>query len=74
MPFTGSMLFPFNGHAAEVPVSDFDIPQFGESGFIQQQQQEQQQQEPTSTKCPKHSVPAAACSSEQEATDVLNCG
>ena len=29
-------LCPFNGHAAEVPVSDFDIPQFGEPGFIQQ--------------------------------------
>ena len=65
-------LCPFNGHAAEVPVSDFDIPQFGEPGFTQQQQQEQQQQEPTSTKHPKHSVPAAAAgSSEQEATDVL---
>ena len=63
-------LCPFNGHAAEVPVSDFDIPQFGEPGFIQQQQQQQQQQqEPTST---KHHVPAAAAgSSEQEATDVL---
>ena len=65
-------LCPFNGHAAEVPVSDFDIPEFGEPGFIQQQQQEQQQQEPTSNKHPKHSVPAAAAgSSEQEATDVL---
>ena len=63
-------LCPFNGHAAEVPVSDFDIPQFGEPCFMQQQQQqEQQQQEPTST---KHCVPAAAAgSSEQEATDVL---
>ena len=62
-------LCPFNGHAAEVPVSDFYIPQFGEPGFIQQQQQEQQHQEPTSTKC---CVPAAAAgSSEQEATDVL---
>ena len=65
-------LCPLNGHVAEVPVSDFDIPQFGEPGFIQQQQQEQQQQEPTSTKHPKHSVPAAAAgSSEQETTDVL---
>ena len=62
-------LCPFNGHAAEVPVSDFDIPQFGEPCFIQQQQQEQQQQEPTSTKC--HVPTAAAGSSEQEATDVL---
>ena len=62
-------LCPFNGHAAEVPVSDFDIPQFGEPCFIQQQQQEQQQQEPTSTKC--HVPAAAAGSSEQEATDVL---
>ena len=62
-------LCPFNGHAAEMPVSDFDIPQFGEPGFIQQQQQEQQQQEPTSTKC--HVPAAAAGSSEQEATDVL---
>ena len=65
-------LCPFNGHAAEVPVSDFDISQFGKPSFIQQQQQEQQQQEPTSTKHPKHSVPAAAAgSSEQEATDIL---
>ena len=62
-------LCPFNGHAAEVPVSDFDIPQFGEPCFMQQQQQEQQQQEPTSTKC--HVPAAAAGSSEQEATDVL---
>ena len=65
-------LCPCNGHAAQVPVSDFDIPQFGEPVFTQQQQQEQPHQEPTSTKCTKHFVPAAAAgSSEQEVTDVV---
>ena len=27
-------LCPFNGHAAEVPVSDFDIPQFGTRNYM----------------------------------------
>ena len=60
-------LCPFNGHA-KVPLSDFDIPQFGEPCFMQQQQQEQQQQEPTSTKC---HVPAAAAGSSNRC---FNCG
>ena len=68
-------LCPCNGHAAQVPVSNFEIPQFGEPVFTQQQQQAQPQQEPTSTKCTKHSVSAAAAgSSEQEATDVVTAG
>ena len=68
-------LSPCNGHATQVPVSDFDIPEFGEPVFTLQQQQEQPllQEQPTSTMCRKHSVPAAAAgSAEQQATDVVN--
>ena len=63
----------------QIPVSDFDVPEFGEPVFTQQQQQEQPllKDKPTTslpsilrTKC---SAPAAAAgSAEQIATDVVN--
>ena len=42
-------LSPCNGHVTEIPVSDFDIPEFGQPVFTQQQQQEQPllQEQPT---------------------------
>ena len=62
---------PCNGHATQVPVSDFDIPEFGEPVFTQQQ--EQPPLPLPSTMHTKHSVPAAAAgSAEQQATDVVN--
>ena len=70
-------LSPCNWHVTEIPVSDFDVPQFGEPVFTQQQQQEQQlsQEQPTvpSTMCTKCTAPAAAAeNAEQQATDVVN--
>ena len=72
-------LSPYNGHVTEIPVSDFDVPEFAKPVFIQQQQQEQPllQEQPTiplaSTMCTKHTAPAAASgSAEQQATDVVN--
>ena len=70
-------LSPCNGHVTEIPVSDFDVPQFGEPVFTQQQQQPLLQEQPTvplpSTLRTKHTVPAAAAgSAEQQATDVVN--
>ena len=63
----------------KIPVSDFDVPQFGEPVFSQQQQQEQPllQEQPTvplpSTMHTKCTAPAAAAgSAEQQATDVVN--
>ena len=72
-------LSPCNGHVTEIPVSDFDVPQFGEPAFTHQQQQEQTllQEQLTvpfpCTLCTKHTFPAAtAGSAEQQATDVVN--
>ena len=72
-------LSPCNGHVTEIPVSDFDVPEFGEPVFTQQQQQEQLllQEQPAvplpSTVCTKCTAPAAAAgSTEQQATDVVN--
>ena len=72
-------LSPCNGHVTEIPFSDFDVPQFGESVFTQQQQHEQPllQEQSTvplpSTLHTKHTVPAAAAgSAEQQATDVVD--
>ena len=62
-------LFSCNGHVTEIPVSDFDVPQFGEPVFTQQQQQQQpllqeQQKVPLpSTMCTKHTALAAAAGS-----------
>ena len=64
-------LSPYNGHVTQIPVSDFDVPQFGESVFTQQQQEQPLlQDKPTtplpSTLCTKHSAPAAAAGSAQQ--------
>ena len=68
-----------NGQVTEIPVSDFDVPQFGEPVFTQQLQQEQPllQEQPKvplpSTMHTKHTAPAAAAgSAEQQATDVVD--
>ena len=73
------ILSPCNGHVTEIPVNDFDVPQFGEPVFTQQQQQEQALllEQPTvplpSTMHTKCTVPAAAVgSAEQQAIDVVN--
>ena len=52
-------LSPCNGHVTEIPVSDFDVPEFGEPVFTQQQQEQPLlQEQPTvplpSTMCTKH--------------------
>ena len=70
-------LSPCNRHFTEIPVSDFDVPQFGEPVFTQQQQQpllqEQQKVPLPSTTCTKCTAPAAAAgSAEQQATDVVD--
>ena len=72
-------LSPCNGHVTEIPVSDYDVPQFGEPVFTQQQQQEQPllQEQPKvplpSTMHTKCTAPAAAAgSAEQQATDVVD--
>ena len=52
-------LSPCNGHVTEIPVSDFDVPQFGEPVFT-----------PMHT---KDTAPAAAAgSAEQQSTDVVD--
>ena len=70
---------PCKGHVTEIPVSDFDVPLFGDPVFTQQQQQEQplqqeQQKVPLpSTMHTKHTAAAAAAGSgEQQATDVVD--
>ena len=63
-------LSPCNGHVTKIPVSDFDVPQFGEPVFTQQQQEQPVlQQQPTvplpSTMCTKCTAPAAAAESNR---------
>ena len=65
-------LSPCNGHVTEIPVSDFDVPQFREPVFTQQQQQQEQpflQEQPKvplpSTMCTKRIAHAAAAGSAE---------
>ena len=65
-------LSPCNVHFTEIPVIDFDVPQFDEPVFTQQQQQEQPllQKQPTvplpSTMCTKCTAPAAAAGGAEQ--------
>ena len=65
-------LSPCNGYVTQIPVSDFDVPEFGEPVFTKQQQQEQPllQDKPTtplpSTLHTKHSAPAAAAGGAEQ--------